>query len=649
MGDRSMGMGSFSVSEDVTLHHVFRILADAPSSSSPNGIGSNFTAKFNPSMAIIIIVLISAFLFMGFFSIYVRRCTRNTGSSNLDAARQAQRDAVSTRQAQGLDKSVVEALPLVGYSLVKGLKGGKDISECAVCLSEFEDDENLRLLPKCGHIFHPDCIDMWFHSHSTCPLCRSSLVPVDGKEVEGEEHSHSEEEEFQNWVSSRGVGPDGEAFTIHEGPPVPPNGSILELLSREGAERILAESVRITGERADRLDAGLARREGEDENADRAAGIRALNRALSRNSASFRNVARGLDASGRIDAVNSTSGRFNSTSVSINIPDPNDSVDTEKSSGSKSFGSSRSFNMALRRSSSVGSSGRYIKQLLGMQGYSGFSPDEFGLNRARLLNAKQELPIVNPIVRRERSASELRNITIPAWQDIDLNAPISGGGVGGGERGAANGTAIPTATTSTTRPGVLPFERWASRSRKFWSGELIGSNNYDAKRMDPSGLAESASGGPLYMRRNEKEPVIEERTKSDRWSSIGQSFRNTFSLKRTTSSPSDVESSSLPQPQGGPSIASKSKKFSPWAGAMKIRRQASNPGDLPSPHSPSSMPFPQSFSTGDFPQSFPVDSPRSLPSDSTGFPQPLPVSYEQRQQQLQHQQPPKEDSTRSEA
>lgn len=49
---------------------------------------------------------------------------------------------------------------------------------CTVCLSEFEKDDIIRLLPKCNHSFHVDCIDMWFHSHSTCPLCRSLVERV---------------------------------------------------------------------------------------------------------------------------------------------------------------------------------------------------------------------------------------------------------------------------------------------------------------------------------------------------------------------------------------------------------------------------------------------------------------------------------------
>ncbi|KAF9604768.1 hypothetical protein IFM89_010309 [Coptis chinensis] len=84
------------------------------------------------------------------------------------------------------------------YSVVKGLKIGKGALECAVCLNEFEDDETLRLLPKCDHVFHPECIDAWLASHTTCPVCRANLTPdsnhpaADGNEVTEAQNQDSE-------------------------------------------------------------------------------------------------------------------------------------------------------------------------------------------------------------------------------------------------------------------------------------------------------------------------------------------------------------------------------------------------------------------------------------------------------------------------
>ncbi|KAK4766977.1 hypothetical protein SAY86_014728 [Trapa natans] len=76
--------------------------------------------------------------------------------------------------SRGLEASVLSTLPVFSYSN----EDRHDPLECAVCLSELEEGEKARLLPKCGHSFHIECIDMWFHSHSTCPLCRSPVETV---------------------------------------------------------------------------------------------------------------------------------------------------------------------------------------------------------------------------------------------------------------------------------------------------------------------------------------------------------------------------------------------------------------------------------------------------------------------------------------
>ncbi|XVE65587.1 hypothetical protein DITRI_Ditri08aG0012100 [Diplodiscus trichospermus] len=79
---------------------------------------------------------------------------------------------------RGLDASVLKSLPVFTFS---SKTHPDSILECAVCLSEFEENESGRVLPKCKHRFHLECIDMWFHSHSTCPLCRTPVeesVPV---------------------------------------------------------------------------------------------------------------------------------------------------------------------------------------------------------------------------------------------------------------------------------------------------------------------------------------------------------------------------------------------------------------------------------------------------------------------------------------
>ncbi|KAG6487414.1 E3 ubiquitin-protein ligase ATL31-like [Zingiber officinale] len=142
-----------------------------PQSEDRPGYYNN--GRFSPTMAIIIVAMISAFFMLGFFSIYLRSCGGDEESLSFRRRGAAAR---SRRQQQGLSPDVIETFPTMVYSEVKGLKVGKGALECAVCLCEFEDDEELRLLPHCNHVFHPDCIGAWLAAHVTCPVCRANLT-----------------------------------------------------------------------------------------------------------------------------------------------------------------------------------------------------------------------------------------------------------------------------------------------------------------------------------------------------------------------------------------------------------------------------------------------------------------------------------------
>ncbi|XP_052145320.1 E3 ubiquitin-protein ligase EL5-like [Oryza glaberrima] len=95
----------------------------------------------------------------------------------------------------GLSASAVATLPSFVYRREEwaeaaprgdgsgsGRGGGGGWAQCAVCLSIVQEGETVRQLPACKHLFHVGCIDMWLHSHSTCPLCRASVEPL-GKET----------------------------------------------------------------------------------------------------------------------------------------------------------------------------------------------------------------------------------------------------------------------------------------------------------------------------------------------------------------------------------------------------------------------------------------------------------------------------------
>lgn len=55
-----------------------------------------------------------------------------------------------------------------------------------MCISELKEGEEVRFLPNCKHGFHVECIDMWFHSNDTCPLCRDYVTRFEGLNMEVE-------------------------------------------------------------------------------------------------------------------------------------------------------------------------------------------------------------------------------------------------------------------------------------------------------------------------------------------------------------------------------------------------------------------------------------------------------------------------------
>ncbi|KAF3448596.1 hypothetical protein FNV43_RR09309 [Rhamnella rubrinervis] len=68
-----------------------------------------------------------------------------------------------------------EILPVVKFSELVDPP-----ESCAVCLYEFEGQDEIRRLTNCRHIFHRGCLDRWMgYDQRTCPLCRTPFIPED--------------------------------------------------------------------------------------------------------------------------------------------------------------------------------------------------------------------------------------------------------------------------------------------------------------------------------------------------------------------------------------------------------------------------------------------------------------------------------------
>ncbi|KAJ0089774.1 hypothetical protein Patl1_14419 [Pistacia atlantica] len=151
-----------------------------PAPAPPQNVNDGFSLnnKVSPSILLIIIILAIIFFVSGLLHLLVRFLLRppSREPEDLDSvtALQGQLQQLFHLHDAGVDQSFIDTLPVFYYKSIIGLKNPFD---CAVCLCEFEPEDKLRLLPKCSHAFHMECIDTWLLSHSTCPLCRASLLP----------------------------------------------------------------------------------------------------------------------------------------------------------------------------------------------------------------------------------------------------------------------------------------------------------------------------------------------------------------------------------------------------------------------------------------------------------------------------------------
>ncbi|KAM3289693.1 RING-H2 finger protein ATL54 [Capsicum chacoense] len=153
---------------------------------SPIQSNNKLVQNILPYIIISVALLASLFLLLSYYLIVVRNCSnwnrrrttglREEGDSEefLDENRGPVIDhPIWYINTVGLQPSLINLITIFKYKKGDGLIDG---TECSVCLNEFQDDDSLRLLPKCNHAFHIHCIDTWLRSHTTCPLCRAAII-----------------------------------------------------------------------------------------------------------------------------------------------------------------------------------------------------------------------------------------------------------------------------------------------------------------------------------------------------------------------------------------------------------------------------------------------------------------------------------------
>lgn len=164
-------------------HHNTSIIIEPPPQLLPPSPSSetNF-----PILAISIVgILATAILLLSYYVFVIKCCVNWHRSDVLRRLSRSRRRWGSTgghtlasfylltTVDRGLDESAIQAIPTLRFR-----RGEQQSSfhECAVCLNEFQEEERIRMLPNCFHVFHIDCIDTWLQTHANCPLCRALIT-----------------------------------------------------------------------------------------------------------------------------------------------------------------------------------------------------------------------------------------------------------------------------------------------------------------------------------------------------------------------------------------------------------------------------------------------------------------------------------------
>lgn len=114
-----------------------------------------------------LLVLIFIYLFFKLF------CRSQTIVLPIETSNYLRDRTMQKNQHDGIDATNIQNISI---EIFKEETGSDADAQCSICLGGLVDGDKVKVLPKCCHVFHPECIDMWLSSHSSCPLCRSSLV-----------------------------------------------------------------------------------------------------------------------------------------------------------------------------------------------------------------------------------------------------------------------------------------------------------------------------------------------------------------------------------------------------------------------------------------------------------------------------------------
>ncbi|CAL4932126.1 unnamed protein product [Urochloa decumbens] len=162
-----------------------RLLAaagDGPPRATPAvgpASGGRAAQQFNLSSgaatAVVFVSIVLCFILLCTYC----RCARQRAIAG--ARRRVMRELVPAALFLGRPAaaSLPPVVPYSGAAAGNGKRRRKGVPEdCPICLEPFADDDGVRVVPACGHLYHAHCIDRWLDMRNSCPVCRCAVASL---------------------------------------------------------------------------------------------------------------------------------------------------------------------------------------------------------------------------------------------------------------------------------------------------------------------------------------------------------------------------------------------------------------------------------------------------------------------------------------
>ncbi|KAE8099419.1 hypothetical protein FH972_017403 [Carpinus fangiana] len=159
-----------TVDEQICMAHIITVFVMGTGEDHSRG---GWWLKFSPILIGLLGVVAGAIVVTIYHLIAVGWCSQRRATGPPDHGHEGPHHQIQTSlweeggSSSTSNSIMAQLIPIIRYS--KELEG----DTCAVCLCEFKEAEQVRVLPECFHLFHVACVDTWLNSHSSCPLCRA--------------------------------------------------------------------------------------------------------------------------------------------------------------------------------------------------------------------------------------------------------------------------------------------------------------------------------------------------------------------------------------------------------------------------------------------------------------------------------------------